>query len=206
MTFCRSCGSVLSNDSMFCPKCGTPVNATTAPPAAPYGTAAPASEMEVDRLLKDSNTQDLWLRRVIAYVIDWIILVIVSSIIGGIAVLAFGIGAFFGGFSGFFFPFYSLAGILFAGIAALLSLVYFTGLDYMNHATFGKNLMGLRVVTIDGSRLDIGKALIRNISKIYALLLLLDLLGGFFMKVTPGQKFSDSIAKTNVVRIGKQNN
>ena len=196
MPFCRSCGTELPSDATFCPKCGAAV-AQSVPNPSP-----PSSETEADRLLKDSKTQDFWFRRVVAYIIDWIIVLVASAILGGIALIAFGIGSFFGGFSGIFFPF-SFVGAGFALLAALLYLLYFTLSDYMYHRTIGKNLMGLEVITTDGSRLDIGKALIRNISKIYPLLLLLDLIGGFFMKVKPGQKFSDSVANTNVSGLRK---
>ena len=201
MPFCSNCGTETVNEASFCSKCGSPLAGEA--PSASYAQGTPTnttSEMEVDRLLKDSQTQDLWFRRVVAYIVDWIIVVIVSSIIAGVAVLAYGLGAFFTGFSGFFFPFSSLAGILFGGIAALLCLLYFTLADYAYHTTIGKNVMGLRVKTIDSSRLGIEKSLIRNVSKIHPLLLLLDLIGGFFTKVLPGQKFSDSIARTNVER------
>jgi len=124
-------------------------------------------------------------------VIDWIIVLIVSLIIG---LVIFPLSAFYG----VFLPF-SLIGVGFAVLAGLLYLLYFTLADYMIHRTVGKNLMGLEVVTTDGSRLDIGKAFVRNVSKIYPLLLFLDVLGGFFMKVKSGQKFSDSVANTNVV-------
>ncbi len=201
MPFCRSCGSELSNEAAFCPKCG----AAVAPSSPSYSSPpSPASETEVDRLLKDSKTQDFWFRRAVAYVIDWIIVVIASLIIGGIFLFAFGVSALFGGFSGIFFPF-SFVGAGFALLAGLLYLLYFTLADYMYHRTIGKNIMGLEVTTTDGSRLDIGKAFIRNVSKVYPVLLILDLIGGFFMKVKPGQKFSDSIANTNVTSFKKSN-
>jgi uncharacterized RDD family membrane protein YckC len=192
MPFCRSCGSELSNETAFCPKCG----AAVAPPNPSYSSPpSPVSETEVDRLLKDSKTQDFWFRRAVAYVIDWIIVVIVSAIIGLIIFP-------FAAFSGIFFPF-SFVGAGFALLAGLLYLLYFTLADYKYQRTVGKNVMGLQVITTDGSRLDIGKAFIRNLSKIHPVLLILDLIGGFFMKVKPGQKFSDSIANTTVTSFRK---
>ena len=188
----------MSNDAAFCPRCGSAVGTSNIP----Y-SSSPPSETEADRILKDSRTQDFWFRRAVAYVIDWIIVVISSLVIGGIIFfLAFGISAIAGAFSGIFFPF-SFVGVGFAILAGLLYLLYFTLADYVYHRSIGKNIMGLEVTTTDGSRLDIGKAFIRNVSKVYPLLLILDLIGGFFMKVRPGQKFSDSIANTNVTSFKK---
>lgn len=101
-------------------------------------------------------------------------------------------------FANFFVPF-STFGAEFFGLSGLLFLLYFAFSESTYGKTIGKSLLGLKVITTDGSRLDLGKTFIRNVSKIYWLLLLLDLIGGFFLKVKPGQRFLDRIANTIVV-------
>jgi len=134
-----------------------------------------------------------WFVRLIAYIIDAIIIAIVTIIIDGIvaiALLVSGGGIFlYGGFW------------LFTGIFGLLSILYFIILDVAWGATIGKRLMGLQVQTIDGGGISIDKSFIRNISKIFWLFLLLDWL---IAVVTAGadrrQKLTDRWAGTTVIQ------
>ena len=193
MTFCRSCGKEIASDAAFCPFCGTQIGAVE-----PRHTSGPS---EFDRLTSDSKTQEHWFRRVVAYVIDWIIVTIVTAIIALIigAVVGFASLAISGPtFANFFVPF-STFGVEFFGLSGLFFLLYFALGEALYSKTVGKGLLGLKVITTDGSRLDLGKTFIRNVSKIYWLLLLLDLIGGFFLKVKPGQRYLDKFANTLVV-------
>lgn len=187
MTFCQFCGREITEGAVYCPSCGRQVR--------------PGRQTEFDRLTRDLRTQVNWGRRVVAYVIDWVIVSIATAIIEVILFLAMGIAGLAAlglNFSALFVPFGGLGfGVL--GISAVLFLLYFTISETIYQKTFGKSIMGLKVVTTDGSRFDIVKAFLRNLSKIYWLLLLLDLIGGFFTHVEPGQKFSDHIANTVVV-------
>lgn len=189
MTFCRNCGHEIPSGASFCPSCGANTNSVSA--------AAPPYENEFDRLTKDSGTQDHWIRRIIAYIIDAIIVGIIIFVISFLSLLLTGLGSIFSSGNFAFNAFNPFS--YFAGLDALLFFLYFTLSDYMYQKTFGKSLMGLSVITTDSSKLDFGKCLIRNISKAYWLLLLLDLVFGFFAHVKPGQKFSDHLANTAVV-------
>jgi uncharacterized RDD family membrane protein YckC len=135
-----------------------------------------------------------WIIRLIALIIDGIILAIVSAIIGAILAIA----AWFGGGFGYFFG--GIGFLFFWLIWGILAVLYYTILDTSWGATIGKRIMGLQVQMVNGGKVSLEKALIRNISKIYPLLLLLDWLIGI---VTPGdkrQKFSDRYAGTIVVQ------
>lgn len=188
MTFCRNCGSEIPSGASFCPSCGA--NTDNLSGTRPTGN-------EFDRLTRDSGTQNHWVRRIIAYIIDAIIVGIILFVISFLSLLMTGLGSIFSSGSFAFNAFNPFS--YFAGLDALLFFLYFTLSDYMYQKTFGKSLMGLLVVTTDGSKLDFGKCLIRNISKAYFLLLLLDLIVGFFANAKPGQKFSDHLVNTAVV-------
>ena len=136
-----------------------------------------------------------WLIRLIAYIIDAIIIIIVSAIIELIIAISIVLtGAFFlfVGYGLFLFTF------------GILSLLYFIILDVAWGATIGKRVMGLQVQTTSGARISIDKSFIRNISKIFWVFLFLDWL---IAVVTPGndrrQKLTDRWAGTTVVQIGK---
>jgi uncharacterized RDD family membrane protein YckC len=133
-----------------------------------------------------------WIIRLIAYVIDTVILLIVSWIIDFVVLAAIIVS---GGFFFFFGGYFILLGIL-----GLLSILYFIILDATWGATIGKRVLGLQVQTVEGGKVTIGKSFIRNISKIFALFLLLDWLIGIATVGNKQQKYTDRMAGTKVVQ------
>ena len=186
MAFCAKCGKELPLGATFCPACGTPVAG-----AAP-GTAATTGTLSgIDALMKDSNDQSYWLKRLIAIIIDGVIIGVVVTIIavfvtvpffhsGGLAPYAF----FFSGF---------------AILVGILLILYFPLMETTYGATIGKQAMKLKVVSKTGSRPTFGEAFVRNISKIYWLLLLLDVIVGLATTKGYQQKYSDYLMGTFVV-------
>ena len=81
----------------------------------------------------------------------------------------------------------------------LIYVLYFTIAEPSYGYTLGKALIGLKVVAADGERPNLEGAFIRNISKIFWVFLILDVIGGFFLARDPHQKFSDRIAGTTIV-------
>lgn len=133
-----------------------------------------------------------WIIRLVAYIIDTIILTIITWIIVFIALAALIVsGGFFFFFGGYF---------LLLGVLGLLSLFYFIILDTYWGATIGKRVLGLQVQTVDGGKVPIGKSFIRNISKIFGLILLLDWLVGIATVGDKRQKYTDRIAGTLVLQ------
>jgi uncharacterized RDD family membrane protein YckC len=134
----------------------------------------------------DRQLQDHWLRRLIAGIIDSIIISIVSwiiSVLAAIPALFLGGAFIIGGFS-------FLHGILFFLYAAFL--------EYSHGATIGKQIMNLKVTTTEGNAASLDRTLIRNISKIHWILLLIDILIGMATVGDPRQKYSDRFAGTTV--------
>jgi uncharacterized RDD family membrane protein YckC len=120
-----------------------------------------------------------WILRLVAFIIDCIIVGIVIGVIG------------------LFLPLDLLFGTLAEGI---LLWVYYTIFDVYLGATLGKRLLGIQVQTVNGGRVTIDKALIRNLTKIVPPLLIIDWLVGI---VTPGdkrQKFLDRTAGVTFIR------
>ena len=145
-----------------------------------------------------NNTEQIdfthWIYRVIAYIIDSIIIAIPAAIIYFFVILAvlFTDTFFFAAWgSWLIFPF----------LFGILQLLYFMILDTAWGGTIGKRVMGLHVQTVNGGKVPFDKAFIRNISKIYGLFLFLDWL---IAVITPGsdkrQKYTDRVAGTTVVQ------
>jgi uncharacterized RDD family membrane protein YckC len=145
-----------------------------------------------------------WLFRFLALLIDsiityipaYIIYIVISGILWPVPSYLSGWGL-----GGYWTPWWAIY-LLFLFIAGIIQVLYFAFLEVSWGATIGKRVLGLQVQMVNGSKVVFGKALIRNISKIYGLFLLLDWLIGI---ATPGsdrrQKYTDRMAGTTVVSI-----
>jgi uncharacterized RDD family membrane protein YckC len=136
-----------------------------------------------------------WVLRLIALVIDGIIISIVASILWSLVFVSMLItGALFG----YSYP------LLFPLIVGVLMVLYFAFFEVTWGASLGKRLLGLQVQTVKGGKVSFDKSIIRNISKIYWILLLLDWI---IAVATPGddrrQKYTDRIAGTTVVQVSQ---
>jgi uncharacterized RDD family membrane protein YckC len=131
-----------------------------------------------------------WLIRLIALIIDSIIIGIPTAIIYFLIIFASPGFFVFGGF------------LVVPLILGILEVLYFVFLDVYWGGTIGKRALGLHVQMVNGDKVPIDKAFIRNMSKIYWILLFLDWLVAV---VTAGndkrQKLTDRWAGTTVVQV-----
>jgi len=186
MPFCPKCGSEVESTAQFCPRCG-----------AQLGSEVPSARSGLDTLTKEPAAQSYWLERLFAFVIDvviiWIALGILAFLVFVPALFAspFTLRGVEGVFAGF--------GV-FSGVSGIILVVYFTLADSFYGRTFGKSLFGLKVVSDGGGPATVWQALIRNISKIYWVLVLIDVLVGLGLDPDYKKKFSDRLARTTVQR------
>jgi len=66
-------------------------------------------------------------------------------------------------------------------------------------ASIGKGVFQLKVVSKSGTKPTFGDAFVRNLSKIYWLLLILDVIVGLAVSKEYNQKYSDHFLGTSVV-------
>lgn len=177
--YCKKCGEKLPEDSKFCTKCGASVKSEA------------TTETVVHRFEKDPHLQEHWIKRVIAYFIDSVIVSIATGILLVVALFPIFISDPLGFFNLFNFQF----------AVGALAVVYFIVAETVYGTTIGKNVLGLKVVTTSGEKLVIEKAFIRNISKIIPVLPLLDVIGGVLTSADLHQKYSDRIANTTVISV-----
>ena len=151
-----------------------------------------------EEIRASGSLQNLWMRRVVAFVIDSIILLIILAIVNAVLALVLLVPSLIFSFN--------LFGGFFSGFSTLLSLIivwgYYTLFEGSTSATVGKRIMDLRVRPLRG-RMSFTKAFIRNFTKAWLpvifLLFLLDLIIGLATRGDPRQRFSDVIADTSVV-------
>lgn len=180
--FCAKCGKELPEGATFCPSCGAAVQAGAA--------GSPMSG--IDALTKDQKAQEYWVERLIALIVDYVIVYVVL----GIVTAFIAIPALLTGGAAYF-------GVVFGGVAILwgvVFVVYNAVMEASSGASIGKKLFRLKVVSKRGSNPPFTEAFIRNLSKIYWLLLLLDVIVGLAVSRGYQQKYSDHFMETAVVR------
>ena len=188
MAYCWKCGAQLYENSAFCQSCGAPAKPT------PTMTSAPTGHTGFERLRDDRGFQDHWARRVVAYVIE----VVIVSVALLVLALASAAAALPGLLFGQTFPLAWFWGFWLGGLAPLIILAYFVLAEGLFARTIGKELMGLRVVRVDTKRLDFWSSFVRNISKIAFVLLVIDLAVGLGTHGDGYQKYSDRYIGTTV--------
>ncbi len=190
MVYCWKCGSELREDAGFCPKCGASVR----------GTMGVQSPTGFELLRDDKNIQNHWARRVIAFVIDAVIVTVALAIIAAVVSIPFLIGLNFASTTGGAFPAWWNAwwGVWLGGLIPVVVLLYFFLAEGLYGRTLGKEIMGLRVQRVDGKPMDLRNSFVRNISKIYWVLLLIDVAVGLGTHGEMSQKWSDRYISTKV--------
>lgn len=195
MDYCSNCGKPLPEGAQFCPFCGITVQ-SGASTARATGAATTTPRSGIDALGKDMRAREYWAKRLVAFVIDAIIVGVAIIIIT--AAVAF--SAFFTGPLTIDSLFSSLlvAGVS-SAVSGLVLVLYFAIAETAYGTTVGKSILRLKVTTDDGGMPSLGTSFIRNISKIYWVLLLLDVVVGLAMEAGYKKKFSDRYANTLVV-------
>jgi len=213
--FCSKCGARLTEGTTFCSVCGEPVGgppiaagvpaAYTPPAIAPAGAvqAYPVAPMAVTL---PSPYAGFWLR-VVAYIIDGLIIGVIFGVLFLIGIAFVGIGSMEtmarGMHNGDAEPPVALVLMLififFLSIVA--SWIYYAYLESSpNQGTLGKMALGLIVTDVQGRRISFGHATGRFFAKIITGLIPLGIgymMAGFTEKK---QALHDMIAATLVLR------
>ncbi len=189
MAFCSKCGTELPEGSAFCSACGTPIAAAAAPPSQAVNG--------LTTLTKDPAAQQYWLKRLVAYAIDAVIVYAAVGLLAAAAFLpAFLANQLLPGSA----PVPTFAGGLFSLLGGFALILYFTFAEGFFGKTVGKGVMGLRVQTDDGRNPTVLGSFLRNLSKINWVLLLLDVIVGLALEAGYTKKFSDRLMGTKVMQ------
>ena len=189
MRYCKNCGNELPEEARFCPKCGTAVPIeetapTSAPPVAPAAPVAP-----------EGLKLAFWWERFVAWLIDIVIIGIVTSILSLFNLLA---GSPFNftlvpGWPDWLSIFFSL------NLNGVILLFYWTFMESMYGQSLGKMIMRLKVTRLDGSPTGVTRAVVESFGK--AFLLPLDLLLGWIISPRRRQRVFNILSETIVTKI-----
>lgn len=135
-----------------------------------------------DLLHDNKPLQKHWVKRVIAYFLDFIIssmLVYVVFFILALSILSTSMLLYF------------------PMTAGMVQVFYSAALEYQSRKTIGKAVMGLKVGTLTQG-FNMSDSLIRNFTKIHGILILFDWLAGMATEGDPRQRYLDRLAQTTV--------
>jgi uncharacterized RDD family membrane protein YckC len=131
-----------------------------------------------DYLSRDKALQEHWLRRFVAIIIDALIIYVPTSLLFQI------VG------TPLLLPWFLTGGLFF---------LYCALFDMAIGGTLGKMLMRLKTVSTTG-QMNIAQGLMRNVSKVFVPILLLDWVIGMAVDTNdPRQKWTDQISRTSVM-------
>jgi uncharacterized RDD family membrane protein YckC len=173
--YCSKCGTNVTDGAAFCSACGQPTAtvATIAPTAAHQAPGLPASYAPpVLAPILPSPYAGFWLR-VVAHLIDDLVLGIGIGILVLIGIAMVGIGTIRSTFEGMNaenpeMPPAFIAGIIFVGVASIVLVwIYNAAMESSRHqGTLGKMALGLIVTDSQGRPIGFGHATGRYFAKI----------------------------------------
>jgi uncharacterized RDD family membrane protein YckC len=207
--FCSKCGANVTDGAAFCSACGQPTGAVTTVGGAPVrpapGLPAPYAAPRLAPVLP-SPYAGFWLR-VVAHLIDDLLLGIGMGVLVLIGVAMVGVGSIRATFEGMNgedpeIPAAMISAIIFVGLASiLLAWIYNAAMESSRHqGTLGKMALGLIVTDLQGRSIGFGHASGRYFAKIITGLIPLGIgyaMAGFTEKK---QALHDMIASCLVLR------
>ncbi len=81
-------------------------------------------------------------------------------------------------------------------IISILTILYFTILEYKLRQTLGKSLLNISVISLN-KKLTFSQTLLRNLTKPFVILLIIDT---FYIIVSKDQRYLEKISKTKVIQ------
>ncbi len=175
MSKCDRCGAKLKEGDAFCSSCGAPVAVVQAQPTTVLDLAT-------------------WGDRILAYIIDIVILGAVVAVVKGIINVPAIISSMFGNPIPYFVPWSS------PGLDGLVYFVYFVWMDYTYGQSIGKMVMRARVTGLEGQRLTLEQALLESFGKSFFPINFLDVVLGWIFYTGKNQRLFTYLARTIVIR------
>jgi uncharacterized RDD family membrane protein YckC len=181
MPYCRKCGSQLTSEDKFCPKCGTPValEQTATAPRESVLPSAPGLKVAY------------WGERFVAWLIDVIIIGIIVGVLGLFSWFTAGSFYWWSNWPSWV-PFFNF------NVGGVIYFLYWFFMDGSYGQSLGKMVMRLQVVRLDGGRATMGQAALESVGK--AFLLPIDAIVGWILYPSSRQRLFNHLSETVVVR------
>lgn len=128
------------------------------------------------------GAQEFWVRRLVAILIDWFLCL---GVLWAVGLEPFSLQIYSGSF-----------------VAGLLLFLYSAAAEYLTGQTLGKAVMGLHLRGV-GTRADVSRLLIREVSKLFPVALLLDVVAGVLLDNTGRRRYLEALSATTLVVEGR---
>lgn len=146
---------------------------------------------------KEAVVKATFFRRVIAYLLDVIIITLVIGLPLGYAYDNMDDGSFSKEFIKT--PKFNYKDMIMSTLFGMLTVLYWAVFEFKIQQSPGKSFLGLYVVSTSKEKLTFWRAVTRNVVKVSTLFLILDCLYMFFRKTN--QRYTEKIANTQVLRL-----
>lgn len=131
----------------------------------------------------------IFTKRILAYIADYFVVTAILWILAQILAIVIIPFSFFVIYSYFLF------------LLPIFIIVYFVLLEKKKGTTIGKNILFLKVVSEDGEDISYKQAIIRNLSKLYWIPIIFDVIIGRYVG-NSNERFLGQLSKTMVVEEG----
>lgn len=197
MSFCSKCGSQLPPEAKFCPECGGALTVSEAAPEQREPDAQPHRDAQAGHAVTPSLEYIGLGKRFVAHLVDLIIVFIIFYVIG------MQVAGEVGGVTQEGFSLEGTPALVTMILSFVASLGYFMFTEGRNGQSFGKLVMGIKVVSGDGSPCSMRQAFVRNFLRLIDGLFFY-LVGIILMlRSDRSQRLGDRIADTVVIRKAK---
>jgi uncharacterized RDD family membrane protein YckC len=182
---CKKCGNALPEDAKFCPVCGTAVTVEEVHAAPIESTVSAAPELKLA----------FWWERFVAWLIDE---AIVAAALGILGFFTFLVGQPLSLFTSLGLPSWAT---IFINLSAdsIILFVYWTLMEGFYGQSFGKMVMRIKVMRLEGSSSDVERAALAAAGK--AFFLFWDVLLGWFLYPRRRQRVFNFLSETVVTKI-----
>ncbi len=178
MPYCAKCGFELTEEAKFCPRCGTLVAPEQVATATRVNVAPTASGLKLA----------FWGERFVAWLID---VIIIGLIVGFLNLFSwFAIGSFAGWPS--WVPFFNF------NAGGVIYFLYWLFMDGAYGQSLGKMVMRLRIVRLNGGKMNMGQSALESVGK--AFLLPIDAILGWILYPGSRQRLFNRLSDTVVIR------
>ena len=140
-----------------------------------------SNKIVLNRVVHNFFFPEHWITRFLAIGLDYFTLLFVTGLVKDLV-----------------FADWTFSLIDFFLMMGMISFPYFVITESIFGYTLGKRIFDLKVVTVNGNKPSFKKVFIRNISKIFFVFLILDVIESWFTAKNLHQRYVDKIAHTTV--------
>lgn len=141
-----------------------------------------SSTSGLENLAKDMGSQEFWVRRLVALLVDWFLCL---GVLWAVGLEPFSLQIYSG-----------------SVVAWLVLFAYSAVAEFFTGRTLGKAVMGLELAGV-GGKVDLPRLLVREVSKLFGPALVVDIIAGVLFDSTGRRRYLEVLSKTTLIVKGR---